>query len=1003
MTAEQWQRVKDIFQNAVEIVDSADRVIFVRRECAGDQSLLREVQELLACHDELGARTEKAAEQGIEWRRPEMAVLPGGTLGGADLSPNAESPGSQEGSRVGSIRLDALLGIGGMGEVYRGFDEKLERTVAVKTIKAGSRLSAEAKTRFLREARILSKLNHPGICQAYDLIETPEADFLVLEYVEGKTLAERLSSGMALEEKFELSLAIADALAAAHDTGVVHRDLKPENIMVTDGGVVKVLDFGIARSIQPGTLADVAAAAPPRREGEAPEAGSGMTSWIPEPEGLTRAGAVIGTPLYMSPEQAKGGSVTQASDIFSYGLLLQEIFTGKPAYPGDLTWTETVDLVTSGRTRPVEGIDVDLARLIRALTAVDFTLRPTAREAAQQLRAVREKPQRIRRRRVKAAVSVAVAVIVAVAGIAVLASRLQARRQVEIARRFAEDAKDVEWLLRVERMMPVHDMRPVNGQVRQRMKSLETSMREIGRMAVGPGNAALGRASLALHDYEKARAHLEAAWKDGYRTSEVAYALGHAFGGLYQKALAGIAQFSQKERERKRKEYQKAYRDPALQCLQEAATGDLAPPDYVRALVAFYEDDYDKALRMARQASAQVAWFYEARVLEGDSLRQRALQRSKSGDYGGARAETDRAAAAYREATAIGRSDEAAHRGLFRLWFEQVYTEIVARGASGQEAFDRMQEAAGAALRINSDDVEVLQGQARAWGTRAEWFLTQGQSPTEAIDECLAAARDAIRADPNSPKGHCNLCLGLWQRGKWKIVNGVDPTADFEKGAETARTAIALDPTYVTSHNNLGLILMEDASYKASQGMDPTPSSEEASREFLAVLEIDPTAMAGMANIAIVNIILLEWEVDRGTGEPERHAQEALDWLGRALQLNPNFFGTHRAVGETHMLRARLLQKRGQDPSADLAAARAGIEKSLQFNPADSWAYKILADTCVIEAQHRAAGRLASRDLLTRAKSYCRKGLAITPDDPTLASVLKRIEEIERTTRGALR
>jgi eukaryotic-like serine/threonine-protein kinase len=153
------------------------------------------------------------------------------------------------GRTVGSIRLDVLLGVGGMGEVYRGYDEKLQRVVAVKTIRSEYRLAGDSKARFLREARILSRLAHPAICQVYDLVETEEADFLVFEFVEGVTLDD-LARDRPLGERevLELGARVVEALAVAHRERIIHRDLKPANIMVTEDGSVKVLDFGIART-----------------------------------------------------------------------------------------------------------------------------------------------------------------------------------------------------------------------------------------------------------------------------------------------------------------------------------------------------------------------------------------------------------------------------------------------------------------------------------------------------------------------------------------------------------------------------------------------------------------------------------------------------------------------------------------------------------------------------------------------------------------------------------
>jgi predicted Ser/Thr protein kinase len=357
------------------------------------------------------------------------------------------------GTTVGNIRLDTLLGQGGMGEVYLGFDPRLERRVAVKTIRPDKRPSPQAKARFLREARLLSKLGHPAICQVYDLIETPTADFLVLEYVEGKTLKQRIADGgTSAAEKLALAEKVAAALAVAHRERIVHRDLKADNVMVTPAGEVKVLDFGIARSLGEGNDGPPATVAEVLPDGDDLGATLDYGAGSPRPEGaadpedtdeatlFTRVGGVVGTVVSMSPEQAAGGRVTEASDLYSLGILLHELFTGQPAYLGR-TADQILPQVLRGETRPRPGLDPDLSALIGELLSLDPYARPSALQACRRLAEIADKPQRQRRRRLRlaalAAAFVALAVgLAAVTYFAVAAER--ARRQADRRRGQAE-------------------------------------------------------------------------------------------------------------------------------------------------------------------------------------------------------------------------------------------------------------------------------------------------------------------------------------------------------------------------------------------------------------------------------------------------------------------------------------------------------------------------------------------------------------------------------------
>src|SRR5262245_15169268 len=249
------------------------------------------------------------------------------------------------GRRIGHIRIVDFLARGGMGAVYVGFDEKLERKVALKAVHEG-RLDAEARARFGREARVLSQLHHPNICQIYDYLEGEERDFLVLELIDGKSLKEVIADRPEEGTRMRIAAEILDVLAATHAQGIIHRDLKPSNVMVTKKGAVKVLDFGLARATNEEAKTwsvDLTSAA---SSGE-PSASSDYA--------VTRLGVLIGTLSYMSPEQARGESLSTASDMYSFGLLLQELLTGRPAYAADLSPIAHLAKAQAGEPLPVVG------------------------------------------------------------------------------------------------------------------------------------------------------------------------------------------------------------------------------------------------------------------------------------------------------------------------------------------------------------------------------------------------------------------------------------------------------------------------------------------------------------------------------------------------------------------------------------------------------------------------------------------------------------------------
>ena len=224
------------------------------------------------------------------------------------------------GTRLGVYDITAQIGVGGMGEVYQATDTNLKRQVAIKVLPAAVAGDADRLARFQREAEVLAALNHPNIAQIFGLEKTPDFTALVMELVEGDDLSQRIARGaIPLDEALPIAKQIAEALEAAHEQGIIHRDLKPANIKVRPDGTVKVLDFGLAKAMEPAA-------------GSSPSMSMSPTITTPA---MTQAGMILGTAAYMSPEQAKGRPADKRSDIWAFGCVLYEMLTGRRAFEGE--------------------------------------------------------------------------------------------------------------------------------------------------------------------------------------------------------------------------------------------------------------------------------------------------------------------------------------------------------------------------------------------------------------------------------------------------------------------------------------------------------------------------------------------------------------------------------------------------------------------------------------------------------------------------------------------
>ena len=307
-----WHHVSRLYHDVLGRAEE-ERAAFLHEACGGDEALRREVESLLA--------------QG----RSAEGFLSGAALDVAAKVMRDEPRTLMIGTQFGGYQILSLLGTGGMGEVYRARDTKLGRDVAIKVLPAFFANDPDRLARFAREARLLAALNHPHIATIHGLEEADGVRALVMELVEGPTLAEKLAhgsrrsvrAGLPLAEALRIGGQIAEALEAAHEKGIIHRDLKPANIKLSHDGNVKVLDFGLAKAFSSdGTGSDL--------------------SHLPTVTATDlQAGAIVGTPAYMSPEQARGQAVDKRTDIWAFGCVLYEMLTGRAVFPGE-TISDTI-------------------------------------------------------------------------------------------------------------------------------------------------------------------------------------------------------------------------------------------------------------------------------------------------------------------------------------------------------------------------------------------------------------------------------------------------------------------------------------------------------------------------------------------------------------------------------------------------------------------------------------------------------------------------------------
>jgi serine/threonine protein kinase len=336
MNPERWRQIEALYQSALEL-QATDRASFLDEACAGDEELRREVESLLAAN-------EGAEEQDGFLNQSALQVAAQAIAG--------DRAQSLVGRKIGRYQILSLLGAGGMGEVYLAQDTRLGRKLALKFLPQEFTRDRRRVLRFRQEARTASALNHPNIITIFEIDQIDDDHFIAAEFIDGQTLRQRLRYGaMKLSDALDVAVQVAGALAEAHAAGIVHRDIKPENIMLRPDGYVKVLDFGLAKLIEPPSTEQ--SLSTPR-------------------EFHTDPGIIMGTPRYMSPEQIKGMQVDARTDLFSLGVILYEMVAGRTPFDG-ATAGEEVAAVLHHEPLPLERcareVPAELARIVRhALT-----------------------------------------------------------------------------------------------------------------------------------------------------------------------------------------------------------------------------------------------------------------------------------------------------------------------------------------------------------------------------------------------------------------------------------------------------------------------------------------------------------------------------------------------------------------------------------------------------------------------------------------------------------
>lgn len=933
-----------------------------------------------------------------------------------------------------------FLGEGGMGTVFRAFDPRLGRSVALKLLKHDD---PDLWPRFLQEARAQARIQHEHVCRVYDTGEADGEPFIAMQYIDGEPLG-RAKDAMTLEQKVGVMRDVAGAVHEAHRLGIIHRDIKPGNILVErrDDGSLKpyVMDFGLAREV-----AD---------------------------KGQTATGAVLGTPAYMPPEQAIGDvrSLDRRSDVYSLGATFYEVLAGQPPFVAEHAWNLLL-MVAYQDVPALSKIKKNIPVELEVITMKCLEREPgrrydSARAFGDDLqRFLDGEPILAKRAGMSYVVwkkiqknKLATLFLTLAIGLSAVffgiwrKGKIDAAEQARLAQELGKDVTEMELFLRNAYTIPLHDVERERNIIRKRLLAIQQKTGATSDVGQGPRDYAIGRGYLALEDPQQAHEHLEAARAAGYASPDLDYAFGRALGELYRKGLENAKRIQNKdERKVEITRLEVTYRDPALVHLRAALPSQIEVAAYAEGLIAYYEGKYDAALLKAREAFEQAPWSYEAKKLEADAQFMLGSRYRHDADF-----DWDKmmqyfgpAAEAYQLAAEIARSSPDVHRAECELWFQIMYAAAYKK-TSPYPAFEKAKGACSQAIKASSAEKEARLQLAHVH-TAFAFHVSQGRAgnnedPLPYIAEAILRANEVALINPNDPMAHFVQGNATWAQISYDMEHRIDPKDAFDRAIAAYESALRLDPRFLWALTELAQVHYQKLTRDAWLGIDVAPSVENAIDVANRAIALDPTSPIGPYTKALPYVVVAEQRIKMGKSPQEQiglatqaaeasrtlapkaalpqhllcrikrvqalydivSGAQATESIGKALQcahdseaLAADASETHESLGGAYLLEAMYSLRNGQNPTSAVEHARKAFGRAIEKDAAGPSARIDLARVEVIAIRWALAEHKISATMFDAARKPLAPLLSEECDDPRIYEIVAEIIELRARWHAA--
>ena len=848
-------------------------------------------------------------------------------------------------------QITGLLGRGGAGAVYQARDLRLDRDVAIKFLRQSEDRWHE---RFQREAQALALLDHPGLCRIYEIGEVAGQPFLVMQLLRGQTLND---AGLDQRECLMVIRDVARTLHDVHRAGLIHRDLKPGNIMICRDGEGKpqpiVLDFGLAR--------------------------------LQDKSGLTMTGEILGTPGFMSPEQARGETgVSDLTDVYGLGATLYDALAGKPPYEGG-TWESVLQaLLNSEPVRPSLLVP-SLPREVEIIIMTCLAREPHRRYQGVQALAEdldryldgrlikAQAPSLVYRvgrvvTRHKAVVSLTMVALVLLLG-SLIWGRIEATRREHLARQFAGELADIENRSRLTFLARRHPIGPSQAALRHDLGQLAQLLEGKGTTTRAAGEQALGLGYLALKDHQAALIHLERSWARGHRSPELAFGLGLVYSLFYRERMARIMVTEQGQSPAAVAETGRL-RHEALFYMKHPDLGDVVAPQYLAATIAFCEKRYEATLELLDAATDLPPWFYEAVQLRAVTERLWAIQFSRQGALAAADQHFQQALVAARQGVAVGASDPESYRVLARIHLD-VLVQDLHREVSQLNAFHQGLAVLDQLETVLPGDGEAALMRARMWHMEARRIRDEKGDASIALAEGQAALADARGSPVEAARIDRFEGALFWLWAQWLKDKNLPAGAMAEQALQVLERIPEAQRDYFV-HFTLGSAYRSLAQSLERKGEAAGWAYDCSIDSLSGALRLQPEGIEAANSLAMTLYHLARVQ---GSQRQVPLLKQAEAVLLAAIGIHASHPVLRYQLGRIYLRLAQTDAGRLDDTYCDQALA--AFEKAKALNPRLGRAYERMSKIWLLRAQHAWANGTDYADYHTAGLAICAQGLAM--------------------------